>query len=35
MAEGDHLPQMVSPAKFNRHLLNFWRSRERLLRGQK
>jgi 3-oxoadipate enol-lactonase len=26
MTEGDHLPQMVSPAKFNRYLLDFLRS---------
>jgi pimeloyl-ACP methyl ester carboxylesterase len=26
MAEADHLPQMVNPTKFNRHLLKFWRS---------
>lgn len=26
MAEGDHLPQMVNPSEFNRHVLRFWRT---------
>lgn len=26
MADADHLPQMVNPSEFNRHVVRFWRS---------